>query len=70
MSIIMVDIESDGPIPGDFSMVSFGAVMVNEQLDQTFYGQQNPSANNGFLRHWPCRVTAGRKPWVLQNLLR
>jgi hypothetical protein len=42
MSIIMVDIESDGPIPGDFSMVSFGAVVVNEQLDQTFYGQLKP----------------------------
>ena len=42
MSVIMVDIESDGPIPGDYSMVSFGAVLVNEQLDQTFYGQLKP----------------------------
>ena len=42
MSYIMVDIESDGPIPGDFSMISFGAVLVNEQLDQTFYGQLKP----------------------------
>ncbi|MPT41919.1 MAG: exonuclease, partial [Achromobacter sp.] len=24
MSYIMVDIESDGPIPGDYSMISFG----------------------------------------------
>ena len=24
----MVDIESDGPIPGDFSMICFGAVVV------------------------------------------
>ena len=30
MAYIMVDIESDGPIPGDFSMVSFGAVLVDE----------------------------------------
>lgn len=38
----MVDVESDGPIPGDFSMISFGAVLVNEQLNQTFYGQLKP----------------------------
>ena len=25
MAYIMVDIESDGPIPGDYSMISFGA---------------------------------------------
>jgi len=39
---IMVDIESDGPIPGDYSMICFGAVMVTPQLDQTFYGQLHP----------------------------
>lgn len=38
----MVDIESDGPIPGDFSMISFGAVLVNDQLDKTFYGKLKP----------------------------
>ena len=27
MSYIMVDIESDGPIPGDYSMISFGALL-------------------------------------------
>ena len=42
MAYIMVDIESDGPIPGDFSMISFGAVLVDEQLDKTFYGQLRP----------------------------
>lgn len=42
MAYIMVDIESDGPIPGDFSMISFGAVLVDEQLDKTFYGQLKP----------------------------
>jgi len=42
MTYIMVDIESDGPIPGDYSMVSFGAVLVNEQLDTTFYGRLKP----------------------------
>lgn len=38
----MVDVEADGPIPGDYSMISFGAVLVNESLDQTFYGQLHP----------------------------
>jgi len=38
----MVDIESDGPIPGDYSMISFGAVLVNEQLNTTFYGKLRP----------------------------
>ena len=42
----MVDIESDGPIPGDFSMISFGAVVVDEQLDKTFYGKLKPISNN------------------------
>jgi hypothetical protein len=28
--------------PGDYSMVSFGAVLVNEALDPTFYGQLRP----------------------------
>ncbi|HTI59218.1 exonuclease [Mucilaginibacter sp.] len=38
----MVDIESDGPIPGDYSMISFGAVLVNDELDKTFYGKLKP----------------------------
>lgn len=38
----MVDIESDGPIPGDFSMISFGAVLVDDNLDKTFYGKLKP----------------------------
>lgn len=42
MAYIMVDIESDGPIPGDYSMVSFGAVLVNENLTETFYGKLKP----------------------------
>ncbi len=42
MSYIMVDIEADGPIPGDYSMVCFGAVIVEPGLSQTFYGQLKP----------------------------
>lgn len=42
MSYIMVDIESDGPIPGDFSMICFGAVVVEPSLSKTFYGRLKP----------------------------
>ena len=42
MPYIMVDIESDGPIPGDYSMIAFGAVLVDENLDKTFYGKLKP----------------------------
>lgn len=38
----MVDIEADGPIPGDFSMVCFGAVIVEPGLGRTFYGRTKP----------------------------
>ena len=42
MSNIIVDVEADGPVPGLFSMVSFGAVILSENLDKTFYGQLRP----------------------------
>lgn len=46
MSYIVVDIEADGPIPGDYSMICFGAVIVDENLDKTFYGQLKPISEN------------------------
>ena len=39
MPYVMVDIESDGPIPGDYSMICFGAIIVEPGLNRTFYGQ-------------------------------
>jgi hypothetical protein len=42
MSHIMVDVEADGPIPGDYSMICFGAVIVEPSLERTFYGQIRP----------------------------
>lgn len=42
MAYIMVDVETDGPIPGDYSMVSFGAVLVDPALDKVFFGQLRP----------------------------
>jgi DNA polymerase III epsilon subunit-like protein len=42
VSYIVVDVESDGPCPGLYSMVSFGAVVVSPALNDTFYGQTRP----------------------------
>lgn len=42
MTWIMVDVEADGPIPRDYSMVCFGAVVVEPGLERTFYGKLKP----------------------------
>ena len=46
MALIVVDVESDGPIPSKYSMVSFGAVVVEAGLNRTFYGQTRPISEN------------------------
>jgi len=40
--LVVVDVEADGPYPLDYSMVCFGAVIVDEKLDKTFYGETAP----------------------------
>ena len=42
MSYVMVDVEADGPIPGDFSMVCFAAVVVEPGLSRSFYARLRP----------------------------
>jgi hypothetical protein len=42
MSHYIVDVEADGPAPGLYSMVCFGAVKLSDELDETFYGQTRP----------------------------
>ncbi len=42
MPYVMVDVEADGPIPGDYSMVCFWAVIVEPELKRTFYGRLFP----------------------------
>lgn len=48
MSYIMVDVETDGEIPGttDYSMIALGAVVVRPGLADTFYGQLQTISNN------------------------
>ena len=82
MSYIMVDVESDGPIPGDYSMISFGAVIVEKPLTKTFYGKLKPISDryinealqvSGFSREEtmlfddPKTVMASFEKWILAN---
>lgn len=38
----MFDVESDGPIPGNYSIICLGAVIVAPDLHRTFQGQLKP----------------------------
>lgn len=44
----IVDVESDGPCPGLFSMVSIGIVKLDRTLETTFYGRSAPLDGTGF----------------------
>ncbi|MGA1870739.1 MAG: exonuclease domain-containing protein [bacterium] len=46
MSYIMVDVEADGPIPGDYSMISFGAVVVDSSLSKRYSAFLRPISDN------------------------
>jgi DNA polymerase III epsilon subunit-like protein len=39
---VVIDVEADGPIPGLYSIVCFGAVIVEEGLKRTFYAKVKP----------------------------
>lgn len=43
---ISVDIEADGPTPTEYSMLSLGAVVVEEGLSRTFYAEMKPRTPN------------------------
>ena len=42
----MVDVETDGEIPGDYSMIALGAVFVRPGLKDTFHGLLSPISPN------------------------
>ena len=48
MTCFMVDVEADGPIPGDYSMISFGVVIVEAGLNRTFSARLRPISENWF----------------------
>src|SRR5580765_194120 len=79
MPYVMVDVESDGPIPGDYSMICFGAIIVEPQLNCTFYGRLKPISEkfvpdalavSGFTRQAtlafddPATVMASFRDWI------
>ncbi len=78
----MVDVEADGPIPGDFSMVSFGAVIVESELSRYFHGKLRPISDqwipealkvSGYTREHtltflePKGVMEGFADWLAKN---
>jgi len=79
----MVDVEADGPIPGDYSIVCFGAVIVEPALSRTFYGKLKPISGkwvpealavSGFRREGtvtfdePADVMARFDDWIRSNV--
>lgn len=42
----VIDVESDGPCPSLYSMISFGAVVVEPSLTRTFLGRTAPISNH------------------------
>jgi DNA polymerase III epsilon subunit-like protein len=82
MSIIVVDVEADGPIPGKYSMVSLGAVVVEPSLARTFHALTRPISDlwlpealavsgvtrEEHLRHDdPAEVMERFEKWVLES---
>ncbi len=45
MSYIVCDVEADGQIPYKYSMVCFGAIIVEPTLSKTFYGKTRPTSD-------------------------
>lgn len=82
MSYIVVDVEADGEIPHKYSMVCFGAVIVEPTLTKTFYGQTRPISDiwvpdalavSGFSREEhltfedPAEVMVRFAEWIKEN---
>lgn len=78
----MVDVESDGPVPGDYSMICLGAVVVEPTLSRTFYGKLRPISEkwlpealqvSGFTREETLRfdppeaIMAQFENWLAEN---
>ena len=83
MSYVMVDVEADGPAPADYSMVCFGAVIVEPELASTFYGRLRPVSDkwqpealavSGFTRKEveafddPATVMEAFRAWLAANV--
>jgi DNA polymerase III alpha subunit (gram-positive type) len=80
---VSVDIEADGPAPGIYSMVCFGAVIVEPGFNRTFYGKLKPISSewipdalaiSGFTREEtskfddPYDVMLSFEEWIKDNI--
>lgn len=45
MNFVSVDVEADGPIPGKYSMIALGAVVVKPPFDDSFYCTIRPATD-------------------------
>jgi DNA polymerase III epsilon subunit-like protein len=45
---VSVDVETAGPVPGEYSMLSLGACLVNRR-DESFYTELKPISNNAIV---------------------
>lgn len=83
MSLVVVDVEADGAIPHKYSMVCFGAVVVEPSLSKTFYGTTHPISEewdekalsiSGFSREEhltfdePAQVMSDFRDWLNNNV--
>lgn len=48
-SYIIVDVETDGPIISRNSMICFGAVLFDDELKTTFYGECQPELDSEYM---------------------
>lgn len=82
MKLVVVDVETDGPMPPDYSIVCFGAVIVEDGLFRSFYGRVRPISDkyipeaisvSGVTREEhlkfddPVKVMANFNTWLLEN---
>lgn len=49
MKYISVDVEADGPFPGEYSMISLGAVVADGKFEEKFYIEIKPISENYIL---------------------
>jgi pyruvoyl-dependent arginine decarboxylase (PvlArgDC) len=56
----MIDVESNGAIPGDFSMISFEAALVDSNLEKLFMVSLSPYLRSMSPKHWLSRFYARR----------
>lgn len=76
MRYIMVDVETDGPIPGDFSMLAIGAIVVERPLYRFFKAHLRPISDRfepealavgGFTREQTIKNPAFRPPHAVMR---